>query len=103
MTDNKAELLRSLSIDRGAASTPRAPRRRGLALFAAGAVVVAVLAIAAFATPGFRAQERPDPASAQPSPPQQQVKPQSAAADTSTSEPGKLTASGYVVARRKAT
>jgi RND family efflux transporter MFP subunit len=106
MTDNKAELLRSLSIDRGAAApASRAPRRRSFALLAIGTVVVAALAIAAFATPVFRAQDRADPTPAQPSPPPQQVKQQTAAADTSStsSEPGKLTASGYVVARRKAT
>jgi len=102
MTDNKAELLRSLSIDRDATAAPRAPRRRGLVLVAAGVVVVAVLAIAAFATPGFRTQDRPEPAPAQAAP-QPQVKQQPAAADASSSAPGKLSASGYVVARRKAT
>ena len=67
MTDNKAELLRSLSIDRGAAApASRAPRRRSFALLAIGTVVVAALAIAAFATPVFRAQDRADPTPAQP-------------------------------------
>src|SRR4051794_29599968 len=102
MSDNKADLLRSLAIDRGATEPSRAPRRRGLALFAGAAAIVAVVALAALAAPLLRGQDRAEQAPAQPSPPQQQQGgQQSAAADTS--EPGKLAASGYVVARRKAT
>ena len=102
MTDNKAELLRSLTIDRGAAETPRAPRRRGLALFAVVAAVVAAAALVALAAPLLRGQDGADQAPAQASPPPQpQARQQSAAAEPS--EPGNLTASGYVVARRKAT
>ncbi|MBR1123895.1 efflux RND transporter periplasmic adaptor subunit [Bradyrhizobium lablabi] len=98
MTKDKSELLRSLAIDRSPEKVSRSGRRWGLI-----SGIVAGCAVAAFAGFGvaeFRKQEAPrEPApqtAAQPQTPPPQ------AAQTSK-EGGSLAASGYVVARRKAT
>jgi HlyD family secretion protein len=105
MTDDKAKLLRSLSIDRSATAAPPARSRRWLPI-AAGAVGCAVVGFAAFAVSELRApdhakdasqplaQSQPQP-QAPPPPQQQQV--------AASSQASTLSASGYVVARRKAT
>ncbi len=105
MGDDKTKLLRSLSIDRSASEPVRsAGSRRWLPIGAAVAACV-VVAFAAFAVAEFRAQDRSrDTASqpaaqAQPQAPQSQPREQAA----SSGESGNLAASGYVVARRKAT
>jgi RND family efflux transporter MFP subunit len=115
MTQDKAKLLRSLAIDRSApAPAPQAVRgsRRGVLI---GAVVVgcAVLGFAAFALTTMRAPKPVEtvasqtaaPAPAQtPAQTQQQSAPPPPAAQTAQASPSSgLSASGYVVARRKAT
>jgi HlyD family secretion protein len=111
MTDDKTRLLRSLQIDRSVSEAGRpAGRRRWLpiAMVAAACVVVA---FAAFAVSEFRMQDRPKETSkdasnetssqtvAQPQASQSQRRQEAAGAG----ELGNLAASGYVVARRKAT
>jgi HlyD family secretion protein len=97
MTENKSKLLRSLTIDRSASDTRRTSRR-GL-LISVGVVACFIVALAAFAMSEFRMQDRPKETASQPAAPQ----PQQAQAATNSSESGNLAASGYVVARRKAT
>src|SRR5260221_8903080 len=110
MTEETARLLRSLAIDRGApaASAPVANgAQRGLVIAAAvvGGVVIGFAAFMLFARgPGpakdIAAQAAPaqsqTQSQAQSSAPQPQPQPQ-------TAPSGSLSASGYVVARRKAT
>lgn len=99
MSDDKAKLLRSLTIDRSAGAPERRPKSRRRWTAAAVAVGCALAAFAAYALSEFRAQEPAKQAAsqapAQAPPPQVQVVP--------SSEAGNLSASGYVVARRKAT
>src|SRR5262245_32846479 len=106
MADDKAKLLRSLAIDRGESAEPTARRRRWPVLAAAGgAVVVALVVAAVLFGPELRL---PQPVTQQPSasqPVAQQAAPASTA-PAAAAEPrrtGSLAASGYVVARRKAT
>jgi len=106
MTDDKSELLRSLTIDRSAGKAER-PKSRWLPISAA--IVACVVAFAAFGAYEFSRQDPPketapqtarqQPA-AQPQAPQQ---PQLQQAAPSNKTAGSLAASGYVVARRKAT
>jgi len=102
MTEDKRELLRSLSIDRSAGKTERSGRRWW------PVVSVIAVCIAAFAAYGAfelsrqappkepAAQVAAQPQATTPPPPQQP-------AATSNKAAGNLAASGYVVARRKAT
>jgi RND family efflux transporter MFP subunit len=102
MTDDKSKLLRSLTIDRSASKAERSGRRW---LPVSAAIVACVVAFAAFGAYEFSRQDQsketasqtaPQPASQpQTSQPPQQPAPNKAA--------GNLAASGYVVARRKAT
>lgn len=110
MTEDKAKLLRSLTIDR--TSTP-APAARGRArlpwLVGAGVLLVALVGAAmAFDVGRFFRSEPAVVQTAAPAapaasrvsaPPQAQPAPQPVTAG----EPGSLAASGYVVARRRAT
>jgi RND family efflux transporter MFP subunit len=98
MTDDKSKLLRSLTIDRSAGTVER-PKRRWLPISAA--VVACVVAFAAFAAYELRRQDPPKEIASQPAAQPQQSQPQSPA--TSNKAAGNLAASGYVVARRKAT
>jgi RND family efflux transporter MFP subunit len=100
MTEDKSKLLRSLTIDRGATKAERS-KSRWLPISAA--IVACVVAFAAFGAYEFRRQDPPketapqiaqQPA-AQPQAPQQPA--------TNNKAAGSLAASGYVVARRKAT
>lgn len=99
MTEEKAKLLRSLAIDRSA-SEAAPPRARWLLPAIAGAVVVAALVAAFFVVPELRAPRSTEtvvaksPPAPSPQPPQQA---------TAKKDAGVLAASGYVVARRKAT
>jgi HlyD family secretion protein len=99
MSDDKAKLLRSLTIDRGAGERERPAGRRWIA--AAVVLGCAVVAFAAYALSEFRTQEPQRQVAAQPAAQSQaqvaQVQP------VTPSEAGNLSASGYVVARRKAT
>ena len=103
MTDDKSKLLRSLTIDRSPGKVER-PGSRWLPISAA--IAVCVVAFAAFGAYEFRRQDPPKEAAsqiaqqsaAQPQTPQQ---PQQAVTNSKTA--GSLAASGYVVARRKAT
>jgi HlyD family secretion protein len=103
MSDEKAKLLRSLTIDRGEAKRERTSPRRWIA-----AVVVVGCALAAFgayALSELRTQEPGKQAVAQASPQTSEQAPavRAPVPAVSSSEGGNLSASGYVVARRKAT
>jgi len=107
MTDDKAKLLRSLTIDRSAPSEPRPAGRRRL-LAAAGALACAVVVFAALAVADLRSGDRPREAVSQPAAPAQAQEaqaqsPQQPQAPATGNDSGNLSASGYVVARRKAT
>jgi HlyD family secretion protein len=102
MSDEKTKLLRSLTIDRSVSELGRfASRRRWLPMAAVVAACV-VVAFAAFAVSEFRTQDRPKAAS-QPAAQPQSPQPSQRQAAGSGGESGNLAASGYVVARRKAT
>ena len=99
MSDDKAKLLRSLTIDRSADEPKRPARRRWIVpAVVAGCVLVA---FAAYALSELRTQEQPRQAAAQPAAQPQAPTPQPQ--NVASSEAGNLAASGYVVARRKAT
>src|SRR6185312_9794269 len=106
MTDDKSELLRSLTIDRSAGKAER-PKSRWLPVSAA--IVACVVAFAAFGAYEFSRQDPPKetaPQTAQQQPaaqPQAPQQPQLQQAAPSNKGAGSLAASGYVVARRKAT
>jgi len=103
MTDDKSKLLRSLSIDRSANKAERSSRRW---LPISAAIVTCVVAFAAFGAYEFRRQDPPKEAAsqiAQPSAAQPQTPQQPQQAPTNSKTAGSLAASGYVVARRKAT
>lgn len=109
MSDEKAKLLRSLTIDRNASEPARSSGRRWMPIAATVVVGCAVLAFAAYALTGFGAQEptkqvaQQSAAQTQPQA-QTQVQPSTPQPQSiTTSEAGNLSASGYVVARRKAT
>jgi RND family efflux transporter MFP subunit len=99
MSEDKAKLLRSLTIDRGAGEPARPAGRRWMT--AAVVVGCALAAFAAYALTEFRAQEPSRQAASQPAAQPQAPAPQPQAA--TRSDAGNLSASGYVVARRKAT
>jgi RND family efflux transporter MFP subunit len=103
MTDDKSELLKSLTIDRSA-DRVKPPGRRWLPV-AALFIACVVASAAAYGVYEFRQQDSPKESAPQPAtqlqasqPPPPSPQP---AANARTS--GTLAASGYVVARRKAT
>jgi RND family efflux transporter MFP subunit len=102
MAQDKAKLLRSLAIDRTAPDVPRSGRRRWLTFTATAATAVVVLILLALFVPGLRisvgTQQTEAQQTSSPPPPQS---PAAAAAEPRRA--GSLAASGYVVARRKAT
>jgi RND family efflux transporter MFP subunit len=101
MTGDKAKLLRSLSIDRTAPQAPRPSRRRWPVLIAiAGMALVVVIALALF-VPELRLMGRVDQVAAQPQP--AAPSPPAPAVSIEPRQAGSLAASGFVVARRKAT
>jgi HlyD family secretion protein len=100
MTEDKSKLLRSLTIDR---SVNKAERSGSRWLPISAAIVACVVAFAAFAAFEFRRQDPPKETTPQ-------IAQQSAAQPQTAQQPapnnkaaGNLAASGYVVARRKAT
>jgi HlyD family secretion protein len=100
MTEDKSKLLRSLTIDRSASKAERSGNRW---LPISAAIVACVVAFAAFAAFEFRRQDPPKETTPQ-------IAQQSAAQPQTAQQPapnnkaaGNLAASGYVVARRKAT
>lgn len=102
MTEDKAKLLRSLAIDRSESeAAPSSGRRsRWLLPAIAGAVVVGAIVAAVLVVPELRAPRGADsdvaksPVASSPQPLPQ---------DAARKDAGTLAASGYVVARRKAT
>jgi HlyD family secretion protein len=100
MTENKSKLLRSLTIDRSASKAERSGNRW---LPISAAIVACVVAFAAFAAYEFRRQDPPKETASQVAqqPAAQPQTPQQPA--TNNKAAGNLAASGYVVARRKAT
>ena len=99
MTDDKSKLLRSLKIDRSAGKTERSGSRW---LPISAAIIACGVGFAAFAAFEFRRQDPPKETVQQSvAQPQTSQPPQQAA--TSSKAAGSLAASGYVVARRKAT
>ena len=110
MTEDKAKLLRSLAIDRGAPAPPpqaAAGPQRGLVITAVvvGCVVIGFSAFILFARAPEPARDvasqaaTPSQTQSQAPPPATSPQPQLAQSGPS----GSLSASGYVVARRKAT
>ena len=97
-SDDKARLLRSLAIARSARDAPHAGPRRFPVLMALGGGAAAILITAAILLPQLHVDRLIDPAVSQPSVPSPSQAPAAVA------EPRRgLAASGYVVARRKAT
>jgi HlyD family secretion protein len=94
MADDKARLLRSLTIDRSEGATP--PRRRWPTRAATAAVALAAVVGAAVFGPDLWVSGRSEQAAPKPSSP-------SPAIAAEPRRPGSLAASGFVVARRKAT
>ena len=100
MTEDKSKLLRSLTIDRSAGKAERSGSRW---LPISAVIIICVVGFAAFAAYEFRRQDPTKEAAshtaqqpaAQPQAPQQPP--------TNSKAAGSLAASGYVVARRKAT
>src|SRR5262245_60453680 len=106
MAEDKAKLLRSLTIDRGpgAVAAPAPRRRRWLALVAGLAVVIVAMVAVGFFVPAMRAFV--PGIGVGPSASQEGAAPTAPAPQPVAAEPrraGSLAASGYVVARRKAT
>jgi RND family efflux transporter MFP subunit len=100
MADDKAKLLRSLAIDRNGTEPLRsAPRRRLALMFGIVGLAVAGLVAATLFVPAFRHGSADQAASQQPPAPTAPARP--VVADGR--RPSNLAASGYVVARRKAT
>jgi HlyD family secretion protein len=104
MREDKSKLLRSLTIDRSATKVERPKSRRWLPISAA--IAACVVAFAAFAAFELRRQDQPKETTSQTAPqpasqPQAPQQPQQTA--TNGKAAGSLAASGYVVARRKAT
>jgi RND family efflux transporter MFP subunit len=97
MTEDKSKLLRSLTIDRSASKAERSGSRW---LPISAAIVACVVAFGAFAAYEFRRQDPPKETAPQIAQ-QPAAQPQQAA--PSNKAAGNLAASGYVVARRKAT
>jgi RND family efflux transporter MFP subunit len=104
MTEDKSKLLKSLTIDRSASKAER-PSHRWLPISAA--VVACVVAFAAFGAYEFRRQDAPKETGSQtaqqPAAQLQTSQPQPQQPATNNKAAGSLAASGYVVARRKAT
>jgi HlyD family secretion protein len=100
MTEDKSKLLRSLTIDRSASKVERSGSRW---LPISAAIVACVVAFAAFAAFEFRRQDLPKETASQTAqqPAAQSQTPQPQQANNKAA--GSLAASGYVVARRKAT
>ena len=100
MTEDKSKLLRSLTIDRSAGKAERSSNRW---LPISAAVVACVVAFAAFGAYEFRKQD-PTKETASQTAQQPAAQPQTAQQPaTNNKAAGNLAASGYVVARRKAT
>ena len=100
MAADKAKLLHSLKIDRGESEPRQTARRRWPALLAAGMLACAAVVAAAIWLPEFRISQSASQQAA-PSPPA--AVPAAPAAAAEPRRAGSLAASGYVVARRKAT
>ena len=98
MAEDKARLLRSLTIDRSETAPPPR-RRRWPALVAAAGVALEAMVGAALFGSDLRLGERSEQAVQRPATPA----PSPAVAAESPRRSGNLAASGYVVARRKAT
>jgi HlyD family secretion protein len=101
MTGDKAKLLRSLSIDRTAPEAPRPSRRRWPVLIAIAGMALAVAIALALFVPELRLMGRLDQVAAQPQP--AAPSPPAPAVSIEPRQAGSLAASGFVVARRKAT
>src|SRR3981189_3712681 len=101
MTEDKSKLLRSLTIDRSPSEAGRSSRR--WLPISAGVVACVLVAFAVLPVSGFRMQDAPKETASQPAAQPQTPQPQQQQAAASSREAGNLAASGYVVARRKAT
>jgi RND family efflux transporter MFP subunit len=102
MTEDKSKLLRSLKIDRSAGKVERSGSRW---LPISAIIVACVVGFAAFAAYEFQKDDARKEVAQQPAAQPQTSQPRpSAPQATANSKPaGNLAASGYVVARRKAT
>ena len=100
MTDDKSKLLRSLKIDRSADPMRRSCRSW---LPISAAILACVVGFAAYAAFEFRKQDAPKEAAQQPATQLQSAQPSPPPQAPASKPAGTLAASGYVVARRKAT
>jgi RND family efflux transporter MFP subunit len=100
MAEDKANLLRSLAIERRVEAPPR-PRRRWPVVTAAGAALAALVLLATVFAPELRFAAPSEPAMSQPA--ASPAAPPSPALAAEPRRASALAASGYVVARRKAT
>jgi RND family efflux transporter MFP subunit len=98
--NDKTQLLRSLSIERSPAAPPTARRWPLLAASAVALVAAAVIGTVWLVRPDLLAPQPATPAAAQPQPSAPEP---SAAATAEPRRASSLIASGYVVARRRAT
>jgi HlyD family secretion protein len=107
MADDRAKLLRSLAIDRGETDPSPPARTPWPKLLALGAIAIAVLAAGLWLVlPQFLGGERVEQrasVSVAVDPPASQASPPGPASAAEPRQAGGLSASGYVVARRKAT
>jgi RND family efflux transporter MFP subunit len=101
MADDKAKLLRSLRIDRHQDDVAPAGRSRWPMRLAAFGVVAAALVLVAVFAPDLRVALRSNEPAPPPAAAPSAAPPAALAAEPR--RPGSLVASGYVVARRKAT
>ena len=99
MTEDKSKLLRSLTIDRSANKAERSGSRW---LPISAAIVACVVAFGAYGAYEFRRQDPPKETTSQTAQ-QPAAQPQTPQPAANNKPAGSLAASGYVVARRKAT
>jgi RND family efflux transporter MFP subunit len=104
MAEERVKLLRSLAIDRGEAEPPPAPLRSWSKSIALGVVAMAALAVGLWQSAPQPLTDRPTEQRAVPATETQTgALPSAPAAAAEPRQTGGLSASGYVVARRKAT
>jgi RND family efflux transporter MFP subunit len=102
MAVDKATLLRSLAIERGRETAPPPVGRRWPVRVASAGVAAVALVLVAVLAPELRLALQGEPLPATEGP-QQPAAPPAPVVTVEARRPGSLVASGYVVARRKAT
>jgi HlyD family secretion protein len=104
MADDRAKLLRSLAIDRGGTEPLPPAKSPWPKRLSSGAIAIAMIATGVwFVLPQFRGGERAEQGVSVSAPTEPPVAPQAPVLTAESHRAGALSASGYVVARRKAT